>query len=681
MSRAFTFRHTGLTAKLLAMNVLILVVFALIGVVLLFSFNHIEELLTKTVVSDVSRNLQNAGLLRELSGVFSDTSLLAGSFVKKEEYLKTKGEQLVATTDRLAAQSTDQRLAETLTEFSRMLRAILDQCARINKTVRQTEDYNRMLRLSLEKLEKTISDRKMELILKGFDPTIMEQLSNLVNGYNETVLETNLLFAKAASEQIGSDKAERERLIIARLDELVPRMQTLTASESAIAGYGPLLTAEVKHYRNALAAFFQETAKLQQHLRELEEVKTRIMDSMKQIDAQLSYSTSTMRDAIRTVMHSSRRLILMLSIAAVLLSAAFTVFFILANIRKPMMLISAGIEAISGGNLETRIRLGRSDEWSMIEEALNRMASDLKTSYQELHAKNRDLENTQTKLNEKVAELVTEVEARTLAERELARQHEHLEEMVRERTADLEAAQEELIRREKLSVLGQLTATVSHELRNPLGVIRSSAFYLARRLHGTDEKVDKHIHRIEQQVTLSDSIVGDLLEYTRGSLSDTSEGDINVWLRELLEQLTPPEEICTLHESRLPLPPVRFDRDKMRRVVANLVENALHAVTARKEKEKEEAYRPRVDIATSRTGDGVQIVVEDNGTGMDGETAAHAFEPLFTTRARGTGLGLAIVRKIVEEHDGTVSLSSQPGSGTRATVWLPGSCRRMARLT
>ncbi len=78
-------------------------------------------------------------------------------------------------------------------------------------------------------------------------------------------------------------------------------------------------------------------------------------------------------------------------------------------------------------------------------------------------------------------------------------------------------------------------------------------------------------------------------------------------------------------------------------------------------------------VATSMAEDGVYIEVEDNGIGMDEEMAARAFEPLFTTRARGTGLGLAIVQKIVEEHGGSVSISSEPNRGTKAIVMIPGS--------
>jgi signal transduction histidine kinase len=118
---------------------------------------------------------------------------------------------------------------------------------------------------------------------------------------------------------------------------------------------------------------------------------------------------------------------------------------------------------------------------------------------------------------------------------------------------------------------------------------------------------------------------------------------------------------------------VQFDRDKLRRVLINLVANAIQAVTARYETRNEEIdpYQAQVKLATSLVEDGVCIEVKDNGIGMDEETVKHAFEPLFTTRARGTGLGLAIVKKIVEEHRGSVSLDSEPDRGTKAVVVIP----------
>jgi len=248
-----------------------------------------------------------------------------------------------------------------------------------------------------------------------------------------------------------------------------------------------------------------------------------------------------------------------------------------------------------------------------------------------------------------------------------------LEEKVRERTHDLETVQQELIKNERLSMLGQLTAMVSHELRNPLGVIRTSAFYLMKKVDISDEKVLKHLQRIELQVGLCNSIIGELLEYTRGKRSAAVKGEINPWLEETLDQITVTDQVSLVRRLAPVLPAVHFDRDKMRRVLINLVENAIQAVMERQVAANEEKrlYRPEIIVNTARAENGVRIDVEDNGIGMDLRTSERAFEPLFTTRARGTGLGLAIVRKIIDEHGGSVSLRSRPDSGTTVTLIIP----------
>jgi len=284
--------------------------------------------------------------------------------------------------------------------------------------------------------------------------------------------------------------------------------------------------------------------------------------------------------------------------------------------------------------------------------------------------------------------IVLDITERKKADEALKNYSERLEEMVKERTQELESAQEELVKHERLAVLGQLTGMVSHELRNPLGVICTSTFYLNNNLKDSDEKITKHLKRIEEQVGLCDSIVNELLEFTRGRRSEMVEADLNLWLKEVLDQITVPDQVSLARELSPGLPMLPFDRDKLQRVVINLVNNAVHAVIDRHErfKQEDELYQPQVKVATFMVEDGVCIEVEDNGIGMDEETAGQAFEPLFTTSARGTGLGLAIVKKIAEEHGGTVSIESEPDRGTKAIVeipsdpqWPPESANRKSR--
>jgi PAS domain S-box-containing protein len=268
--------------------------------------------------------------------------------------------------------------------------------------------------------------------------------------------------------------------------------------------------------------------------------------------------------------------------------------------------------------------------------------------------------------------IARDVTERKMAEKELTRYKEQLEQMVRERTHELELAQHELVKREKLAVLGQLTATVSHELRNPLGVIRSSNFYLQRKVKPADPKIDKHFRRIEAQVALCDSIVGDLLEYTRGRNVAMVNEDIHSWLVQLLDQQQ--EQGIDIDRKLAPaLPAVPHDPEKLRRVIINIMDNAIQAVKARQDREprRQTAESPCIRISTAADQQHVIVVIEDDGIGMDSQTLQRAFEPLFTTRARGTGIGLAIVQKIVLEHGGRIDLESSPQKGTKAIIHLP----------
>ncbi len=269
--------------------------------------------------------------------------------------------------------------------------------------------------------------------------------------------------------------------------------------------------------------------------------------------------------------------------------------------------------------------------------------------------------------------IVRDVSDRKRAEAELAKYRQHLEEMVGERTRELEKTQEVLVKKEKLAVLGQLTATVSHELRNPLGVIRSSSFYLKRRIKPRDDKVSKHIARIDEQVSLCDTIVADLLEYTRGRKVTIVPQMIHSWVQQVVAQEKESKQLDIALEIADALPLVPHDQEKMRRVLINLISNAVQAVQARLEAAGKSgaAYLPQVSVSVGLIQRSVCFQVADNGIGMDEETRRHAFEPLFTTRARGTGIGLAIVSKVVVEHGGRIEMETEPDSGTIVRIFLP----------
>ncbi len=269
--------------------------------------------------------------------------------------------------------------------------------------------------------------------------------------------------------------------------------------------------------------------------------------------------------------------------------------------------------------------------------------------------------------------ILEDITTRRETEAELERYRNNLEKMVNERTLQLKEAQHEIVKNEKMAVLGQLTATVSHELRNPLGVIRSSNYFLHRRIKDQDEKTLKHFKRIDEQIYLCDTLITDLLEYTQGCDLILVQQSPFSWLPEVIKKVEDEKNITVDLQIPSEMPTVPHDMGKMRRVILNLLNNASLAVKAKAEAlpAGSENYTPNICVEVSQANGGIAILVKDNGIGMDAETKDHAFEPLFTTRARGAGLGLAIAKKIIENHAGSLTLESRQGEGTQIKLFLP----------
>ncbi len=265
-----------------------------------------------------------------------------------------------------------------------------------------------------------------------------------------------------------------------------------------------------------------------------------------------------------------------------------------------------------------------------------------------------------------VCTAITDISQRVSVERELAVHRDRLEQLVEERTRELREAQRDLVRKERLATIGELTGTVSHELRNPLGTIRSS-FYTLKRKAGTELAAYEWIlTRIDRNVDRCNRIIEELLSYARARKPELQAVTLDDWLAELAREQEVPPEI----ELRVELASgqrARIDTHMMRQAVDNLVQNAIQALVA-----MEDPQRPRtLTLASHGTGREVRIEVRDTGPGIDPTIAPRIFEPLVSTRAFGVGLGLPLVRRIAEQHGGEVDVDTVPGEGTVFTIRLP----------
>lgn len=238
-----------------------------------------------------------------------------------------------------------------------------------------------------------------------------------------------------------------------------------------------------------------------------------------------------------------------------------------------------------------------------------------------------------------------------------------LERKVEERTGELKKIHEQLVRSEKLFALGKLAGTVAHELRNPLGVIRNSVYFLRMKLGRTmeDEKVKKHLEILEEEVNISDRIITDILTFGRMKTPQLSKTDIAEIINESLAKTKVPKKIEVAIELDSGLPRIMADGTQLRQVFFNIILNAIQAMDR----------GGRLTIRSIEKDEFIGVAIIDTGEGIPRENLNKIFEPLFSTKAKGTGFGLSICQSIIENHKGTIKVESEVGKGTKFMVKLP----------
>jgi len=221
-----------------------------------------------------------------------------------------------------------------------------------------------------------------------------------------------------------------------------------------------------------------------------------------------------------------------------------------------------------------------------------------------------------------------------------------------------------LMRKERLATVGQLTATVAHELRNPMGTIQNSLYLLTQKLADVDLGTVNLVNRINRNIRRCDAIITELLDFTRDREILLVPTLIDNWLARLLDGYDLPEGIELVRKlvsaARVPLDVAYFES-----AVVNVLTNAVQAAM-----EKHPEGGGRVEVRTLLEKDRVGVVISDNGPGIAAADNQRVFEPLYSTRVYGVGLGLPTVKKVMEKHTGEVSLESAPEGGARVILWL-----------
>jgi signal transduction histidine kinase len=227
----------------------------------------------------------------------------------------------------------------------------------------------------------------------------------------------------------------------------------------------------------------------------------------------------------------------------------------------------------------------------------------------------------------------------------------------------LREAQEELVRKEKLAMLGQVASSVGHELRNPMGVMSNAVYFLQTMLDGADDSIKEYLGIIRDEIARSERIVADLMDAVHPRPPERVAFGLAEVVDQVLRKCAIPSSVTVSLDIPGTLPAVLADATQMQRVFENLVSNAIDAMPEGGALE----IRARRD-AQARA---VAISVRDTGTGIAPDVMPLLFEPLFTTKARGIGLGLVVAKNLIEANSGTVKVESEVGNGTLVTVILP----------
>ena len=280
-----------------------------------------------------------------------------------------------------------------------------------------------------------------------------------------------------------------------------------------------------------------------------------------------------------------------------------------------------------------------------------------------------DIELTVTRLSDQAGQsIVIATIERDITERKQFEQR--LEQLVEKRTTALRAAQEQLVKQERLATLGQLAGSVAHEIRNPLGVIKNATYFLKEvQPDDGDEDIQESFEEIERGLANSDRIIRELLDYTR----DPKTEHVTYALNDVIEQAMKDVEIPATVQLEKALAQgechVHGDPGQMERLVGNLARNAVQAM-------------PDGGALTVRSlsqNGHVCIEVADTGSGIAPEDLEKIFEPLYTKKAKGIGLGLAVSRRYAELNQGRLEVESQLGKGATFRVTLPLSSVQVLR--
>lgn len=287
---------------------------------------------------------------------------------------------------------------------------------------------------------------------------------------------------------------------------------------------------------------------------------------------------------------------------------------------------------------------------------LNFISNDIGVSIENiiLYEKVKNWSNELTKIVEGRTKELTDARKATL----------NILEDLNESYEKLKITQNKLIQSEKLAAIGQMAASVSHEIKNPLTGIKTSNYYLASIIKNPSSQVGATIKNIDKEIEYMSKIITDILNYSKLIKLELKSTNINIIIEEAIDAFTEKEllkKIKLYRKLDQALPEILIDRIRFIQMINNLILNACQAMKK----------NGKLTIKTSASNNKVEIRIIDNGIGIEKNNLDSIFEPFFTSKHRGIGLGLSIVREIVNSHNGSIKVESEVKKGSSFIIKLP----------
>ncbi len=405
-----------LSTKLLLMSLITSVAFFLIACIVIFSLAIVKNKSIEVMNKDMERVIANSHTTRELSRVFADIDLLNRTFYRNNDYLESEGSRLIDLVKNILENTSNLNLKKSLLSLSDDLGFFLSQCAAVNTVLYARESIDRETHIEITKLENLISELLINSTLAGEDTSFITQQLTLVIGYRESLLYIAKLYAEQGFEFDSIAFTEKTSPIIAAIDDLALRLQTITASIPEVAQHGEKIGNNIQKYKEIVLRFYEVMKELNKRRTALSQSKALTLSAMENVDKEIAMTTQLTAGDIEKIILSSGIIVFVLTIIVIIVFSITTENLIRFNIKNPMQAILFGIESFSKGDFDTQIKLSREDEWGTIKKALNNMASDLYKSYTALQEAHDELEK---RVEERTKELAQTVQALSQSESSL----------------------------------------------------------------------------------------------------------------------------------------------------------------------------------------------------------------------------------------------------------------------